>query len=230
MPLAPYKDRSIKLTLEGEYLAQASTPFVKAFAKSVVDNFLPNPGLITLAGRLLNSENLEDFSRKREISRSKVGTILLKGPTSFNADFSADVADEQGLQNSFLQPWYIKNIPIEIRGESYLGMYDLLSVSDRDAKDVLNMFTTSLRAFSSQFGVPGTKERVVLEISNNPLGAERFIGFIRGFKIGEDVRKGYILDYDLRYIGIPMQGLSMANGKADAQNADRLFSGVPIGR
>jgi hypothetical protein len=151
--------------------------------------------------------------------------LILKGPTSLNAGFSAGIADEAGLATTFLEAWFIRNSPIKIKGESYLGTFAGLSVSDKDASGLLKLFYTSLRDFSNHLGAPGTKERFILEIANNPEGSARFIGFIRDFNFTEDVKKPYILDYDLEFIGKSFDQVAIGIGKQGAQTSTRMFNG-----
>ena len=207
MPLAPYKDRTIKLTLETEYFAQ--NPQSRA-VQSVVDLYLPSAGV---GGQVKN------------LITGNSGTITLVGPTRMNVALTANIADESGIASTFLEPWQINNVPVKISGESYLGAFEALSVSDNDAPDILSMFYTALRDFSSRLGAAGTKERVVLEISNNPEGSARFIGYIKEFSISEDVKKPYILDYELTFLGKNFDDMSVASGKLGAKNDAAIASG-----
>ena len=87
------------------------------------------------------------------------------------------------------------------------------------------MFYTALRDFSNRLGPSGTKERVILEISNNPDGSARFIGYIKDFSITEEVKKPYILDYELTFIGKNFDDMSISTGKQGAQSDAAIASG-----
>ena len=212
MGLAPLKDRTITLTLERD-LAETSPDVVKlSTTKGFSDRFLPTRGL-------------GGFIRKK-IQGDKTREVVLRGATNISISHSAGVAQSSGLATSFIQPWFIGNIPITIKGQSYLGAYSALSVPDRDVERVLRAFRRSLNDFSSNLGAPGSKERVLLEIKGNPKGARRFLGFITDLDWNEDTNNPYLLDYSISFLGRNVDNAALVKGKANAQREKRKAQGT----
>jgi hypothetical protein len=206
MPAASYKDRTVKLTLENTYFQQSQGMQV---ISNVASLYLPSSGI---GGKL-----------QRKLTPK--GVITLVGPTAMSVELDANIGNESGVATTFLQPWQINNVPVKIKGESYLGAFDAVSVGDGDASGILNLFYTALRDFSSRLGPQGTKERVILEISNNPSGSSRFLGFIKNFTISEDVKKPYILEYELTFIGKNFDDMGISIGKQGAISDSRYSLG-----
>ena len=96
MAVAPYKDRTIILTKESNLFGTGADVVDLNKTKSFVDRFLPRSGLL-------------GFVAKKFVPRKN---IILKGPTSIMIEHSAAIADASGLFTSYLQPWFIKNIPL----------------------------------------------------------------------------------------------------------------------
>lgn len=215
MGLAPFRDRTITLTLERD-LAENSPDVARlSTTKSFSDRFLPNRGL----GGFIRKKVLGDRTRE----------VTLRGAMSINVSHSAAVAQSSGLSTSFIQPWFIGNIPITIKGQSYLGAYTALSVPDRDVERVLRAFRRSLNDFSSNLGAPGTKERVLLDIKGNPKGARRFLGFITDLDWNEDTNNPYLLDYTISFLGRSVDSASLVKGKSNAQREKQKAQGTGNG-
>jgi hypothetical protein len=204
MSLLAAKNRTIRLTLENDL--EAGT--VKTPSRSFVDKFLPNSGLLGVASALISSSP----------------TIELVGPTGIDFKISASIVDEAGLFSNFLEPYAIKNVPITIRGESYIGVYPGISRADKDISGVMEKFKKSLNSFSGRAGKAGTKERVLLEIENNPTNLRRFLGYITELSFGEDVKNPYVLPYTISFIGSMADSMQLVKGKNNARSA-LLMSG-----
>jgi hypothetical protein len=215
MPLALLKDRTIKLTLESDYRKQQGVwGSVASITASLVKNYLPPS--IPIATKLFNKATGNAFGK----------TLNLKGANSVSLDYSADIGEESGLFTSFLQPWYIKNVNISVKGESYLGAYSLLSSGDSDVLETLNKFKTMQNDFSTNGGVAGTRERVVVEITNNPLGSRKFIGYFKKFNFSEDVQNAYILPYQFDFIGKNIDNAQISEAKAGVGRCMNVVSGL----
>ncbi len=229
MPLLPYKDRTIRFTPNSEWTGVTNTawPALIGGAVSAGTKKLFTPTL-SLGGAPSPTPPaaLNPSDPKAAVkAKSKISAFDLVGPTYINFGLNAGVADESGLNTNSIEPWFIKAIPIQIRGESYLGMYDI-GVHDKDVQNVVALFTESLQEFSFD-GTGGTKEPVVLEIANNPPKMRRFIGYIKGFTFSEDVKKPYFLDYQLDFIGLNLDRFSVSQGKLMAARANNgIFNAV----
>lgn len=217
MPLAPFRDRTIRLTLESDLQGQTDVVQLQA-TKSFTDRFMPTSGL----GGYVAAPPANGSSTAAK-------TLTLRGPMSISIKHVAGVAEENGLSTSFLQPWYIESIPITIKGQSYIGTYPLLSVSDRDVERALKMFRQSLNDFATLNGKPGSKERIFLDLQGNPPGARRFLGFIRGLDWDEDVKSVNVLNYTIEFIGRNVDNAALAKGKLGAQQASAVSRGLPNG-
>lgn len=209
MPLAPFRDRTIRLTLESDLQGTGGVVQLSA-TKGFTDRFLPTSGL-------------GGFVAKKAGLVSK--TVTLRGPMAIDIKHIAGVAEENGLSTAFLQPWYIENIPITIRGQSYIGAYPVLSVGDRDVENVLKMFRTSLNDFANVAGRPGTKSRVFLDLQGNPKGARRFLGYIRGLDWDEDVKNVNVLNYTISFIGRNVDDAALAKGALGSAQATAVSQG-----
>jgi hypothetical protein len=205
MPLALLKDRTISLTLEKDYEAKLSGTQA-VLSNDLFQQFLPTT--TGVPGSILNKLSTVN------------PTIILKGPNYMSFDHVADVAEENGLFTSFLQPWYIRPVNIQIRGGSYLGAYTLLSVPDGDLELTLAMFRKSQGDFSNQVGTPGDRQRVVLNIQNNPQGSRTFLGYFKRLTFSDEIKSAYLLDYQIDFVGRNIDNLGIATGKANAA-ADR---------
>lgn len=208
MPLAPVKDRTISLTLEKDLVSDAANGTGQALTKpsqSFTDKFIPSSGLTGAVAR--------------NVFGKISPTLNLVGPMSIDFTYEADVAVEQGLFTSYIQPWFVKPVTINIKGESYLGTYVLISRADRDVEKSLDKLMTSLNDFSDRVGQPGDKSRVLLEIKNNPRGARRFWGYIRHLNFGENVANPFILNYDLSFVGRSVDNMEIVSGKNNARAA-----------
>ena len=199
MPIVPTRDRTISLTLES---ALRNTPNKKVSTKAsdkYVSKFIPNSGI---TGFIAKKSGLES------------ATIVLQGPTRINIGLTADIGNDPGIFTSFLQPWFIKNIPVRIDGESYLGAYTGISVGDRDAERLLKKFRDTLNDFSHDGQY--SKERILLEIKGGPQGTRRFLGYIQKLDLTEDIRNPYFLNYSLDFIGRNVDNAALSQGRADA--------------
>ncbi len=211
MPLLPTKSRTISLTIQkpasGKDPQSLQTP-----SQGFVSKYIPSTGI---AGAV--SKNL--------LGRTVESTLNLVGPTAIDITFEADIASESGLFTSFLQPWSMKPTAVTIKGESYLGAFPLISNADTDVKDILARFRSTLNDFSGRLGTPGTGRRVLLEFRNNPDGARRFLGFIRRFHFGESISAHYLLPYEIDFIGRPVDGVKISEGREDGRRSLARYGG-----
>jgi hypothetical protein len=208
MPLAPVKDRTISLTLEKDLVADSANGTgqqLRKPAQSFTDKFIPTSGLIGAVAR--------------NVFGKIDPTLKLVGPMSIDLSYEADVAVEQGLFTSFIQPWFVKPVRISIKGESYLGAYTLISRGDKDVERSLDKLMTSLNDFSDRVGQAGNKSRVLLEIRNNPRGSRRFWGYINRLNFGENVATPFILNYEIGFVGRPIDNMEIVSGKNNARAA-----------
>ncbi len=206
------KDRSISLTLHSDIVkAQqgvgAGAP--KKFGQEFLDKYLPTGSLTGYAATTgLNAIGLVSPA------------LTLTGPQSIRFGYSVDVAIEKGLFTSFMQPWFIAPIEIEIMGESYIGTFPVISKADADISGVLEMLHTVANDFSGINGTPADADKaVLLEIRNNPRVAKSYLGFLRKFEFGEKVENPYLLDYNIGFVGIPMGGVEISTGRQRGQRA-----------
>lgn len=200
MSIAPYKNRTISLQFESSYEAQFG---VNKIVSSLISRYLPSQGR----------------SKVSAIPKKFDAPILLKGPSSVTIDHTTGVAEEAGIYTSFIQPWFIQNVKITIKGTSYLGAYPVLSISDRDAEKLAKTLYQSLNDFSGRSGPKGSKERVVLDIGGNPDRARTFIGYIQNLSLSENIESIYMMDYSFTFIGKNMELQALAKGAADAKGA-----------
>jgi hypothetical protein len=131
-------------------------------------------------------------------------------------------AKENGLFTSFMQPWHISIIDITIVGESYLGAYPFFSRGDKDIENILGMFRQSHNDFI--LGKPGTKERVILSIANNPGETDEYIGYINSLEFSDKITTVFTLPYTLSFSGWSRQSIAIQNGK-NAASATRIQAG-----
>lgn len=211
MPLAPVKERTISLTLESDLVKDStngSGTNLQRPSQSFTDRFIPTSGLVGAVARNVMGNALTK-------------TLNLVGPMSIDFSYDADVAVEQGLFTSYIQPWFVKPVTIEIKGESYLGTYPVISRADKDVENVLTKLLKSLNDFSDRVGSPGNKDRVLLEVRSNPRNARRFFGYLRHFSFGENVNTPFILNYGISFVGRSVDNMEVVNGRSRAQQALR---------
>lgn len=215
MPLAPIKDRTISMVLESDLDkddTNSSGQVLRKPSQSFTDRFIPSSGLSGAVARNVMKDKLAK-------------TLNLVGPTSVDFSYEADVAVESGLFTSFIQPWFIKPVVINIKGESYLGTSPVISRADRDVEKTLEKFTKSLNDFSERVGSPGNKDRVLLEIRNNPRNARRFFGYIRRFTFGENVSSPFMLTYGIDFVGRSVDNMEIVAGRNNALRAIKRAGG-----
>lgn len=205
MAIAPAKDRTIRLTKEGDLdftssKASGTTQTAQlTTGRNFANRFLPSTGVGGLVRRLTG-----------------VKTIILRGPTELSFSYASEIGEVNGLFTSFLQPWYIQNINITIRGQSYLGAYPIFSVPDRDVEDVLSKYRETLNDFTEAVGKVGDKNRFLLEVAGNPKGARKFLGYLRKLSWTENVKNAYMLDYTIDFIGRGVDDAKLTKGKDGA--------------
>ncbi len=209
MPLFPTKNRTISLTIERPASEKANPAGV---LNKFVSQFLPSTGI---GGALVNAVKGKDVN----------STLSLIGPTSLDINFEADIAIEQGLFTSFMQPWSMNVASVNIKGESYLGAFPLLSNADSDVADILSRFNSTLRDFSGRLGTPGTGRRIMLEIRGNPAGSRRFMGFIRRLHFGESVSASYMLPYEIDFVGRPIDEAKIQSGREGGRRSLERMGG-----
>jgi len=209
MPLAPIKDRTISLTLESdikENSTNSNSTVLRKPSQSFTDKFIPSSGIAGAVAR-------------KVLNLKPDPTLRLVGPMAIDFTYEAEVAVEDGLFTSYIQPWFVKPVSISIRGESYLGTYTLISRADKDVESALKKMLESLNDFSARVGHPGTKSRVLLEIRNNPRNARRFLGYIRRLNFGENVSTPFILNYEIGFVGRSVDDMEVVAGKVNAREA-----------
>ncbi len=200
MPLAPLRNRTITLTPETQIFQNNQTPVRLDTSLNFADKFLPKKGL----GGYLSNKIVPNRS------------IVLAGVTDISVNHKAMVADENGLFTSYMQPWYIENIPITLSGQCYLGAYPLLSVSDRDLERVMKAFRGSLNDFTGLQGAAGNKERYLLEFGGYFPGARRFLGYFTEVSWKESVKTVNMLDYTIGFLGRNVDNAFIIKGKNSA--------------
>ena len=211
MPLFPLKDRTITLTMEKDLPKQGQVQAQLAkYASTFQQRFIPSTGPAGAAAAVLGI---------------KSKALVLVGPAYMGFDHDAGVAEEEGIFTSHLQGWYIKPVQISIRGESYLGTYTGVSRSDGDVQNILADFRRQLTDFTPKYGTPGTQERIQIEISNNPLGTTKFLGFIKKFNFSEVITSPYMLPYELSFVGRPQDGNAINQGRLDGDIATKMGGG-----
>ena len=208
MAFAPFRDRSVSLTLETELPVTNEGNSVLGTNAAFTSRFLPSTGLLGAAAKLA--------AKVPGLNKLEPKSVTLKGASYISVSHAADVASESGVSTSFLQPWFIKPISITVRGQSYLGAYPLISPSDRDVERLLRQFRKMAGDFSPLFGSQGTGERILLELNGYPKGARKFLGYLKRLDWTEDVKNANLLDYTLEFIGRNVDGASLAIGKAGA--------------
>lgn len=206
---APFRDRSISLTLESELNATSKKPFVTNGA--FVSKYLPSSGLLS---------NVTNRPLNKGVAGPK--TLTLSGVTNIQGEMAADVGEDLGVATSFLQAWYIKPIPITLSGTSYLGTYPGLSVGDRDFENLIKKFKYVANDFTTLYGSPGKKERVLLEINGYPDGAIRFIGFISRLNWSEEIRNANVINWTLGFIGRSADNLVLYQGHQNSDNTKQI--------
>ena len=197
---APYRNRSVSLTLESNLPSNKSTTLITNGA--FVSKFLPSSGLV---GQALNKK-----------FNPSGGTLTLSGVNSISGALATDTGTDMGVSTWFIQPWYIKPVPITLKGTSYLGTYPSVSVPDRDFERLLKMFKTVANDFSSLYGAQGTKERVLLELNGYPQGAARFLGLLGSLTWDEEVKNANVINWSLTFVGRSTDGYSVMRGKNGA--------------
>jgi hypothetical protein len=221
MSFAPFRDRSITLTLESELTAtDKSGNTVLATNAKFVNRFLPKTGLAGFGRKL--AKKVPGLTLPDDES------LTMKGVTYISVNHAADVASEPGVVTSFLQPWFIKPVAITLRGTSYLGAYPLISVSDRDVENLLKKFRAVANDYTSLYGTPGSQSRVLLELNGYPRGARRFLGYLKTFNWTEDVKNANLLDYTLEFLGRNVDGASLQAGKDGAKVAKATSEGRDV--
>ena len=200
MPLAPLRNRTITLTPETQIFQSTETPVRLDTSLNFADKFLPKKGL----GGYLTNKIIPNRS------------ITLAGVTDISIDHKALVADENGLFTSYMQPWYIQNVPIVLSGQSYIGAYPLLSVSDRDLERVMKAFRGSLNDFTGLQGAAGNKERYLLEFGGYFPGARRFLGYFSQVSWKESIKNVNVLDYTISFLGRNVDNAYIVKGKDGA--------------
>lgn len=218
MPLIPPKDRSVKLTLHKDLVAASTSAFggkLKKFGQDFTSQYLPTGGL---AGAAVTS-GLGKLGLKNP-------TLTLVGTMSTHMSYSAEVATEMGLFTSFMKPWFLKPVEIDISGESYLGTFPGISNNDTDIKSILEMFHQVANDFTNLHGPQGiTDKAVLIEFNNNPDIAGGYMGFLKSFEFGEKVEDPYTLSYRIGFIGRPMAGSDVSNGRKYGQAAWSALGG-----
>lgn len=212
---APFRDRSITLTLESELPSTDKTAL--ATNAAFVNRFLPKTGLAglgrKLAAKIPGLKNLDPPS------------VTLRGATYISVNHSADIGSDTGVATAFLTPWYIKPVPIVVRGTSYLGAYPLVSPSDRDVEQVLAKFRKAANDFTDIYGQRGSGSRVLLEINGYPQGARKFLGYLKSLNWTEDIKNANLLDYTIEFIGRNVDNASLSDGKQAAAEAAKVGAG-----
>jgi hypothetical protein len=219
----PVKDRTIWLSLEnpaattagatGAALLSGVGPFVSQFLPAN-DLLAPFQGNVAEGG----------LTATQTLLQTQGAPLALTGPTSIDMAFKAGVADGSGIGTNFLQPWFIKNVPITIKGTSYLGDYPGLSQGDNDAQQILQMFRQSLNDFAENVnGAPGTGQRVILRMTNMPFGMDKFIGYITSFHPSEQIDTVFLINYTLEFIGKSLDNANILTGKNNASLAKAAF-------
>ena len=206
MAFAPFRDRSITLTLESEIPVSNKNPGALATNAAFTNRFLPQSGV----GRSLAKIITPGLNKLIPLS------VTLKGATHISVNHQVDIGVDQGISTAFLQPWYIKPIPITIRGQSNLGAYPLISPSDRDIERVLQKFRIAANDFSSQFGRAGDGQRFLLELNGYPKGARKFLGYLKALNWTEEVKNANLLDYSIEFIGRNVDNAALVDGKKGA--------------
>ncbi len=202
MAFAPNRNRTITLTPESAVFQQTPQGVRLDTGKNFSDRFLPKSGL----GKIALEKGFGLGS----------STITLAGVTDLSVDNRAIVAEEEGLFESFLQPWYAKPVPILLTGQSYLGAYPVLSVSDRDLERVMSVYKVTLGDFSGLSGAVATKERYLLELGGYFPGAHRFLGYFTQVTWRESVKTVNLLDYTIGFLGRNVDDAFISQGKAGA--------------
>jgi hypothetical protein len=211
MSFAPFRDRSVTLTLVTDLPATSKGVTPSATNAAFTNRFLPTTGL---AGR--GEKLASKIPGLRKLDRQ---SITLRGVSNLSVSHSADVASETGVVTSFLQPWFIKPVNISIRGTSYLGVYPLISVSDRDVENILKKFRQAANDFTDLYGTSGNQSPFLLELNGYPKGARKFLGYLKSLNWSEDVKQANILDYSIEFIGRNIDGSSLQTGKIGAAKA-----------
>lgn len=214
MAFAPFRDRSVTLTLEDDLPKTNRNDGVLATNAAFTNRFLPQSGV----GRFL-------AKKVPGLNKLATASVTLKGANFISVSHTADVASDQGISTSFLQSWFIKPVSITIRGQSYLGAYPLLSPSDRDVERLLAKFKKAANDFSTLYGSEGTKERILLELNGYPRNARKFLGYLKRLDWTEDVKTSNLLDYTIEFIGRNVDNASLSNGKKGALADKRTASG-----
>ncbi len=215
MAFAPFRDRSVTLTLEDDLPKPNQGTSALATNAAFTNRFLPSSGV---AGGLAK--------RVPGLNKLVTKSVTLKGANFISVSHQADIASDTGISTSFLQAWFIKPVTITIRGQSYLGAYPLVSPSDRDVERLLTKFRKTANDFSSLYGNQGTKERFLLELTGYPKGARKFLGFLKRLDWTEDVKNANLLDYTIEFIGRNVDGASLSDGKRGGQADQRVNNGL----
>lgn len=143
--------------------------------------------------------------------------LTLVGPASIEGGFTAGLGDDSGIGANRLQPWFIRNVPITIKGESYLGMYPLLSNPDLDFQSMLQLFNQAASQFAPRSGTPGTGQKFMLSISGYPLGARRFTGHVEALLFTEAIQRVNMVGYTLKFKGVPSDQVALQQGALAAK-------------
>jgi hypothetical protein len=184
----------------GKNLAQStqtSSNFFNRFFPSGVNplNIVMNPfGVPTQA---LGLQTAEQYAIAKGYD-----ILTFKAVESINISYKAAIAVEQGLIRSFIQPWYIEPAVIKISGTSYLGCFFDISNADKDIEKIYKFFNDRLCEGGTK-AAPGDKKEVALDIVNNPVRTDRFVGHITSFDFEEKVDKPYLLTYNIEFVGKP---------------------------
>ena len=145
-------------------------------------------------------------------------TLELKEVKNLKFSYSAEIAQEYGIQVAFLQPWYIKPVTITMQGTSYIGFVPYISVTDDDVAQIYKRMKNTLGEIVN--GKGGNKNKILLEIVNNPKDTDRFLGWFSNFDFTENIEKPFLLDYDITFIGKPdiSTASNAANSSANIDN------------
>ena len=95
MAFAPFRDRSVTLTLENEIPVSNKNPGALASNAAFTNRFLPQSGV----GRKLAKQ-------VPALNKILTNSVTLKGATNISVSHQADIGMDLGISTSFLQPWF----------------------------------------------------------------------------------------------------------------------------
>ena len=206
MALARYKNREIRLRSYNSWFNHKPASFLTKIEASA-EAILPSGGVLGNAASKATADPIDRL-------------VVLVGPRDVDVSINFDNGKEVGLATNFLQPWHASLVSVSVSGESYLGMYEGLSVADYDVQNLANIFMNSLREFTPNNGAQGTQERIVLELPNNPAPFEAIVGYPDGsFRFKEDISKPYLLSYSFNFVGYPASDVCIKDGNNAGREA-----------